>query len=152
MPRKAKKNAQGAGTIRKRSDGRWEARYTVGFDPAIGKQKQKSIYGKTQKEVREQLAEITTELDSGTYIEPSKMTLEAWMTVWLEDYMFDKKWSTIKHYKAQAKAHILPALGKVPPPSWILTASNPSTTPYSEAARRSSLSIPKEVSATSMEF
>lgn len=28
--------------------------------------------------------------------------------------MFDKKWSTIKHYKAQAKAHILPALGNVP--------------------------------------
>lgn len=114
MPRKAKKNAQGAGTIRKRSDGRWEARYTVGFDPATGKQKQKSIYGKTQREVRERLAEITTELDDGTYIEPSKMTLEAWMTVWLEDYMFDKKWSTIKHYKAQAKAHILPALGNVP--------------------------------------
>ncbi len=114
MPRKAKKNAQGAGTIRKRSDGRWEAQYTVGFDPATGKQKQKSIYGKTQKEVRERLTEITTELDDGTYIEPSNMTLEAWMSIWLEDYMFDKKWSTIKHYKAQAKAHILPALGKVP--------------------------------------
>ena len=36
------------------------------------------------------------------------------MTVWLEDYMFDKKWSTIKHYKAQAKTHTLPALGNVP--------------------------------------
>lgn len=87
MPRKAKKNAQGAGTIRKRSDGRWEARYTVGFDPVTGKQKQKSIYGKTQREVWERLAEITTELDDGTYIEPSKMTLEAWMTVWLEVYV-----------------------------------------------------------------
>ena len=49
MPRKAKKNAQGAGTIRKRPDGRWEARYTVGFDPMTGKQKQKSIYGKTPR-------------------------------------------------------------------------------------------------------
>lgn len=49
MPRKAKKNAQGAGTIRKRSDGRWEARFTTGFNPATGKQIQKSIYGKTQK-------------------------------------------------------------------------------------------------------
>lgn len=58
--------------------------------------------------------EITTELDGGTYIEPSRMTLEEWMTVWLEDYMFDKKCSTAKHYKAQAKAHILPALGRVP--------------------------------------
>lgn len=84
MPRKAKKNAQGAGTIRKRSDGRWEARYTVGFDPVTGKQKQKSIYGKTQREVREQLAEITTELDNGTYIEPSKTRLENGWTPGLE--------------------------------------------------------------------
>lgn len=81
MPRKAKKNAQGAGTIRKRSDGRWEARYTVGFDPVTGKQKQKSIYGKTQKEVRERLAEITTELDDGTYIEPTKNTVSEWLKV-----------------------------------------------------------------------
>lgn len=36
------------------------------------------------------------------------------MSIWLEDYMFDKKRSTIKHYRAQAKAHIHPALGKVP--------------------------------------
>ena len=32
-----KKNAQGAGTIRKRFYGRWEARFTIGFDPVNGK-------------------------------------------------------------------------------------------------------------------
>ena len=53
-----KKNAQGAGTIRKRSDGRWEARFTIGFDPVNGKQKQKSIYGKTQKQVYESLRDL----------------------------------------------------------------------------------------------
>lgn len=114
MPRKSKKNAQGAGTIRKRSDGRWEARFTTGFDPATGKQVQKSIYGKTQKEVREKLTELTMEVDTGTYIEPSKMTLEQWMTIWLDEYMFDKKWSTIKHYKAQANTSIIPVLGHYP--------------------------------------
>ncbi len=114
MPRKSKKNAQGAGTIRKRSDGRWEARFTTGFDPATGKQVQKSIYGKTQKEVRERLTEVTMEVDTGTYIEPSKMTLEQWMTIWLSEYMFDKKWSTVKHYKAQANISIIPALGRYP--------------------------------------
>ena len=49
------KNAKGSGTIRKRSDGRWEARYTTGIDPKTGKQTQKSVYGKTQKEVRQKL-------------------------------------------------------------------------------------------------
>ena len=38
------KNAKGSGTIRKRSDGRWEARYTTGIDPKTGKQTQKSVY------------------------------------------------------------------------------------------------------------
>lgn len=114
MPRKSKKNAQGAGTIRKRSDGRWEARFTTGFDPTTGRQIQKSIYGKTQKEVREKLTELTMEVDTGTYIEPSKMTLEQWMTIWLDEYMFDKKWSTVKHYKAQANTSIIPVLGRYP--------------------------------------
>lgn len=49
--RKAK-GAKGGGTIRQRPDGRWKARYTLGIDPGTGKQIQKSVYGKTQKEVR----------------------------------------------------------------------------------------------------
>lgn len=44
MARK-RKNAQGAGIIRKRSDGRWEACFSIGYTPAIGKQE--PIYGKT---------------------------------------------------------------------------------------------------------
>ena len=114
MQRKTKKNAQGAGTIRKRSDGRWEARFTVGFNPTTGKQVQKSIYGKTQKEVREKLTEVTMEVDTGIYVEPSKMTVEQWIEIWLDEYMFDKKWSTVKHYRAQVKTNILPALGRYP--------------------------------------
>ena len=86
-----KKNAQGAGTIRKRSDGRWEARFTKGFDPVTGKQIQKSIYGKTQKEVREKLAQVTVELDEGTYTDPCQMTLAAWLEIWMTEYMGDKK-------------------------------------------------------------
>lgn len=112
MPRKAKKNAQGAGTIRKRSDGRWEARCTVGFDPATGKQKQKSIYGKTQKEVRERLAEITTELDDGTYMEPTKNTVSEWLEVWLETYVrFSVKPYTLDAYQRVCRNYLSPALG-----------------------------------------
>ena len=112
MPRKAKKNAQGAGTIRKRSDGRWEARYTVGFDPATGKQKQKSIYGKTQKEVRERLAEITTELDDGTYMEPTKNTVSEWLEVWLETYVrFSVKPYTLDAYQRVCRNYLSPAQG-----------------------------------------
>lgn len=59
MPRtKTGKGAGGAGSIRKittTKNGKtytyWQARYTEGFDPGTGKQIQRSITGKTQKEV-----------------------------------------------------------------------------------------------------
>ncbi len=37
----AKRRANGEGNIRKRSDGRWEGRYTAGRDPDTGKDLQK---------------------------------------------------------------------------------------------------------------
>jgi len=112
--RKTKKNAQGAGTIRKRADGRWEARFTTGFDPASGKQIQKSIYGKTQKAVREKLAQITTELDAGTYMEPTKDTVGEWLDAWLETYVkYSVKPYTLDAYQRNCDNYIKPALGAV---------------------------------------
>lgn len=46
----AKKRANGEGNIRKRKDGRWEGRYTAGYDPATGKRIIKNVLGKTQAE------------------------------------------------------------------------------------------------------
>ena len=48
----AKKRANGEGSIRKRSDGRWEGRYTAGYDPETGKRITKNVLGKTQAEVK----------------------------------------------------------------------------------------------------
>ena len=109
---KTMRAANGSGYIRKRPDGRWEAQYTVGYDPITGKQKKNSVYGKTQKEVRQKLVQITADIDDGVYLEPAKMTLGDWLDVWLKEYTFDKKYSTVKSYKAQIKKHIRPALGK----------------------------------------
>ena len=44
----AKKRANGEGSIRKRSDGRWEGRYTAGYDPETGKRIIRNVLGKTQ--------------------------------------------------------------------------------------------------------
>ena len=49
----AKKRANGEGSIRKRKDGRWEGRYTAGYDEKTGKRIIKSVLGKTQAEVKE---------------------------------------------------------------------------------------------------
>ena len=70
---KGSRSAAGTGTIRKKAvtkNGKtytyWEGRYTVGFDPGTGKQRQRSISGKTQKEVAQKLRQITAEIDRGT--------------------------------------------------------------------------------------
>ena len=58
MPRKSNtRAAQGSGSIRQRTDGTWEARFSVGHDPGTGKPVRKSVYGKAQKEVRQKLAQ-----------------------------------------------------------------------------------------------
>lgn len=51
----AKRRANGEGSIRKHKDGRWEGRYTAGYDPDTGKRIIKNVLGKTQAEVKEKL-------------------------------------------------------------------------------------------------
>lgn len=124
-PRKGKekmsrKSAAGAGTIRKKTITRngkkyeyWEARYTVGYDPGTGKQIQRSVTGKTQKEVSKKLKEATAAIDSGTYIAPSKMTLGQWLDIWEKEYLGGVKPSTLYSYKAVVRNHLKPNLGAI---------------------------------------
>lgn len=81
--RKNTRNASGAGSIRQRKDGTWEARFTVGMNPATGKSVRKSVYGKTQADVRKKMTEKLREVDNGTYQEPSRLTLSEWLQEWL---------------------------------------------------------------------
>ena len=109
----AKRAAQGAGSIRQRSDGTWEARYTVGRDPGTGKQVQRSIYGKTQAEVRKKLAKVSTELDEGIYKDPCDITVGEWLDVWLAEYNNSIKPYTRRAYEMNIRVHLKPGLGKV---------------------------------------
>lgn len=112
MARKSTRNAQGSGTIRQRPDGRWEARYTVGNDPGTGKQIQRSVYGDTQQEVRQKLAQIITSIDNGTYKAPDKTTVSEWMKIWMETFCEGKvKPLTYQTYQGVIKNHINPNIG-----------------------------------------
>ncbi|MBR4235758.1 MAG: site-specific integrase [Clostridia bacterium] len=111
MPRKQTRNAQGSGTIRKYNDKLWQGRFTIGRDPGTGKQIQRSVYGKTQAEVREKMTEILASLDKGTYIEPSRLTVGEWLDTWLNDYCVDIKSNTLSTYQTQIEQHLKPAFG-----------------------------------------
>ena len=109
----AKRNAKGMGTIRQRRDGRWEARYTLGRDSGTGKQIQKSIYGKSRKEVQQKLLRTMIDIQDGLYTPPSKLTLGEWMDIWLAEYSGGLKTLTRSTYEGQIKNRIKPALGAV---------------------------------------
>ena len=114
MPkRKNSRNAAGGGSIRQRKDGTWEGRYTTGRDPGTGKQIRKSVYGATQKEVRQKLQQATTAIDEGIYMEPSKITVGKWLDTWLAEYCGGLKPLTLYSYGNVTKNRIKPALGAV---------------------------------------
>lgn len=122
MPRKKEmgRNANGLGTIRKKVVKRngqeytyWEARCTVGYDLGTGKQIQRSISGKTQKEVAQKLKQLATEVDKGTYQAPVRLTLREWLETWQKDYLGDVKASTAYLYGRNIDQYIVPHLGAV---------------------------------------
>ncbi len=113
MTKRKTSGASGGGTIRKRSDGRWEVRYSLGFDPKTGKQVQKSTYGRTQGEVRKKLSAVVVQIDNGTYMEPSKVRLGAWLDLWFRDYTGNLKPATKSAYEEHIRVHIKPYLGDI---------------------------------------
>lgn len=114
----ARKAAAGTGTIRKKTktvNGKvytwWEARYTAGTDPGTGKQIQRTITGKTQKEVSKKLKEATAAIDAGTYTAPNKMTVGEWLDIWVKEYLGNVKPRTAESYRIIVKNHLKPKLG-----------------------------------------
>ncbi|MEG1381518.1 MAG: site-specific integrase [Ruthenibacterium sp.] len=108
----SKRNAQGNGTIRQRSNGRWEARYTTGKDAGTGKQVQRSVYGATQAEVRKKLTALLKDIDGGVYQEPSRLTLAQWLDIWLAEYVKPvAKHNTYASYELMCRVHIKPNMG-----------------------------------------
>nr|DAP74272.1 MAG TPA: Integrase [Caudoviricetes sp.] len=107
------KRGQGEGTISKRPDGTWWARITVGRTPD-GKQKRKAFYGKTRKEVQEKLTAALNDVNTGTYIEPSKMTVAQWLDIWLKEYKKNHvKLTTLANYHGEITHQIVPFIGCV---------------------------------------
>jgi integrase len=113
--KKAGKRADGEGTLRQRSDGRWESRITIGTNPATGKPIHKYFSGKGQQEVKKKRDEYLTKVATGTYIEPDKKTFGDWLGRYLTAFVKPKvKASTYSNYADLYKKHINPSIGEVP--------------------------------------
>lgn len=81
----AKKRANGEGTVRKRSDGRWEGSIIIGRNNN-GKLITKSVFGKTQKELIPKLHRLINQYKGIALTESSNMTLSQWFDKWFAEY------------------------------------------------------------------
>ena len=104
--------------IRKRKDGRWEARVISAYD-LCGKAKYRSFYGKTYleaKEKRNNYIRNSSGSPHGKYADipnNKKITVNQVMWEWMEFRKEYVKESTFAHYKNLLERHILPVFGNV---------------------------------------
>ena len=111
----AKRRANGEGNIRKRKDGRWEGRYTAGYDPVTGKQVFKNVLGKTQAEVKEKLKKALQLNEKIDFTRTGKHTVSTWMEEWFENVCKIKaRPSSHQTYRGYIDHHITPYIGKIP--------------------------------------
>ena len=94
--------------IRKRKDGRWEARYIASYGED-GKAKYKSLYGHSYSEVKQKLKEqlkkpqaLACGLNFGEIV-----------TSWLENIKIKLKPASYSTYHSKITCHILPGLGRI---------------------------------------
>lgn len=104
--------------IRKRSDGRWEGRYT---EHLSGKSKTHSVYARSYTAVREKL--IAAKAAAGTKKEdrqellekiPAQITFHEAAEGWLEEIKKTKKYSTYVKYRGIYEKHIHKSFGSLP--------------------------------------
>ena len=111
----AKKRANGEGSIRKRSDGRWEGRYTAGYHPETGKRIIKNVLGKTRAECKAKLKKAIEESQSLDVGRADEYTVAAWLRTWFDLYAKPHiRPSTMNYYHRNIEQHIIPAIGDIP--------------------------------------
>jgi len=79
--------------------------------------KRKRIYRNvrgTKSEAQKVLAALLTELDSGTYVEPDKITLGEYLRDWMQTYVEPNlSPTTVDSYRINVEKHIIPRIGHI---------------------------------------
>ena len=111
----AKKRKSGTGTVRQRSDGRWEGRVVIGYDDN-GLPKTKNVLAKTKRECQEKLKTLTESMvgRNDRKVKPD-MLFGDWLCYWYETHSKPTlRASTQNNYENVIHNHVLPEIGKIP--------------------------------------
>ena len=104
------KRGNGEGSISRRKDGLYMARYTI--ETATGT-KRRAIYAKTRKEAGEKLTEALANAHKGITANAGAITVGAFVERWLEDSVRGSvRQSTYQRDESLCRVHIVATLGK----------------------------------------
>lgn len=111
MAAQRKRNPNGAGTITKRKDGRYQAAVYV-LQPD-GTRARKFAYGKTWTECDAKRRVLLTKADSGIAVPTRSAKLSEWLPYWLEHIIKPRRSRTTwAKYETHVRRYLVPQLGK----------------------------------------
>jgi integrase len=117
------------GSVYKRGS-TWTWHVDVGVDPVTGRRKQQTKGVKTKRECRAALNDALVAPRAGTFVEPSKRTLERFLVdEWLPALRHLRP-STLSNYRTHIRTCVLPTLGPIP----LQLLSPPTSTPSMRGA------------------
>ncbi len=110
----AKKRKNGEGMLRKRSDGRWEARVVIGYDEN-NLPRTKNVTAVNKEKCLEKLEKLKQEIGM---VQPDKIKAEMefgkWMDFWYQQYAkIILKPTTRSEYESLIYKHIIPEIGDI---------------------------------------
>ncbi len=108
------------GSLKQRYEGSWSLILDLGYevDPVTGKQKRRqkwiTVRG-TKRDAERKLAELVHRADSGTFVEPNKVTVGDWLDAWLEKAIKPPRRTlrAYETYKSVINKHLKPKLGAI---------------------------------------
>src|SRR3712207_2345493 len=100
------KRANGEGSVFKRKDGSWSAE--LSYRDEHGVLKRRTVYGKTQAEVRTKFRDARERIESGAPVKDASVTVAAWLEGWITKSLAasDRKQATKDLYAKIGRAHV----------------------------------------------
>lgn len=90
---------------------RW--RGTLGYVPETGKPNRKTLYARSDKELRQKVAEMISNHEKGVKGAPKRMTVGQWLLQWLDECCTDVKERTRITYASAIRIHLMPGIGGI---------------------------------------
>ena len=102
------------GHIRQRGDS-WEIRYSFGKNVETGKRRiaTATIRG-SRKDAEKELRRLLRTLDTGEHVDPTRTTVEEWLTGWLSEIREEISPKSHERYSEIVSNYLIPSFGSLP--------------------------------------